>query len=190
MSKIYTKTGDSGETGLVNGKRISKADPRIDLYGDVDDLNSKIGYSISHLNLNPKFSSIGIFLERIQCALFDLGSNLACEAGFRTKFNLPQIHLDLVLELEANIDTLVTSLPPLTNFILPGGSLTASSLHLCRTSARSCERKLVSFQILTKEDIPDNSLIFLNRLSDYFFVLSRYVNKEEGIKEIVWKKSQ
>lgn len=187
MSKIYTKTGDAGDTGLVSGKRTLKSDPRIDLYGEIDELNSRVGFSHSLLNEKSTFKKESDFLNKIQNALFDLGSNLACEAEERSKYNLPQIKDSMIAELEKAIDQLDMTLAPLKNFILPGGCLASSSLHLCRTSARSCERKLVGYHQETAEILPDNSLIFLNRLSDYLFVLARYVNNVEGSSEVVWK---
>lgn len=186
-SKIYTKTGDKGETGLVSGNRISKADSRIDLYGDLDELNSRAGICASLLANDMKFQRVIDFLHHVQSALFDLGSNLACEVENRQKYNLPQLSNEFIADLEHEIDWMDQELEPLKNFILPGGSLASSSLHLCRTSARSVERKLIGFHQKTKEELPINSLIFLNRLSDYFFVLARYVNKLQNKPEITWK---
>lgn len=187
MTKIYTKTGDLGETGLVSGRRTSKADPRIDLYGEIDELNSRLGFSHSLLAEKKNFLHVCDFLNKLQNALFDLGSNLACEADSRAQYKLPQIKGDLIKELENEIDLFEKTLSPLKNFILPGGSVAASSLHLCRTSARSCERKLVGYHNETKEELPLNSLQFLNRLSDYLFVLARHTNSVEGVIEKVWK---
>jgi cob(I)alamin adenosyltransferase len=187
MSKIYTKTGDLGETGLVSGKRTSKSDPRIDLYGEIDELNSRLGFAHSLLVEKKTYINECDFLTKIQNALFDLGSNLACEAESRAKYKLPQIKDSLIEEMEKGMDQLEASLPPLKNFILPGGALVASSLHLTRTCARSCERKLVGYYNETHEELPQNSLRFLNRLSDYLFVLARYTNNVEGSAEIPWK---
>ncbi len=184
-SKLYTKTGDEGETGLVSGNRTLKSDLRIDLYGELDELNSRIGYSCS---LMPNdFNETIDFLHHVQSAIFDLGSNLACEVENRAKFNLPQISNEFVSEIETEIDKLDATLPALKNFILPGGCLISSSIHLCRTNARSVERKLVHYHQVIGEELPGNSIIFLNRLSDYLFVLSRYVNKKLKIEEIMWK---
>lgn len=186
-SRIYTKTGDQGETGLVSGNRTRKSDSRIDLYGELDELNSRMGFSASQLALDLEFQQIVNFLHQIQSAIFDLGSNLACEVENRHKFNLPQISDEFVSDLEQEIDRLDHELAPLKNFILPGGSVVASSIHLCRTNARSVERKLLRYQETSQEELPHNSVIFLNRLSDYFFVLARYVNKVKGAEEISWK---
>lgn len=189
MVKIYTKTGDQGETGLVSGKRVSKSDTRVDIYGEIDELNSRIGFSHSLLGPKEEYNEISTLLHKIQSSLFDLGSNLACEAELRAKYKLPSIQNAIITELESSIDTMEQGLAPLRTFILPGGSLEASSVHLCRTSARRCERMLVSFNKNSKEDLPENSLIFLNRLSDYFFVLARYLNKMKNTSELPWIKT-
>lgn len=186
-SKIYTKTGDKGETGLVSGNRTSKSDIRIDLYGELDELNSRIGLSCSKLSQDLEFQQTVNFLHHVQSAIFDLGSNLACEVENRAKYKLPQISDEFVTDLELEIDRLDHELPPLQNFILPGGTVQAASIHLCRTNARTVERKLIQFFESTKEELPVNSVIFLNRLSDYFFVLARHVNKVKSVEEINWK---
>jgi cob(I)alamin adenosyltransferase len=182
-SKIYTKTGDEGETGLVSGNRIIKSDMRIDLYGELDELNSRVGFSCSLLPAHPEIQQ---FLQIIQSALFDLGSNMACEFENRSKFNLPQLDEKLIASMEEHIDSMDKDLPALKNFILPGGSQAVSSIHLARTCARSVERKIIHYQHITKEELPALSIVFLNRLSDYFFVLARYVNQREKGKEITW----
>lgn len=184
-ASVYTRTGDKGQTGLVSGNRISKADLRIDLYGDLDELNSRVGFICSLLNKEslPEVK----FLYSLQSALFDLGSNMACEYENRSKYNLPQITEAFIQEMEHEIDRMDQALEPLKNFILPGGTMAASSVHLARTCARSVERKLVHYNELTQEELPILSLIFLNRLSDYFFILARYINKLEKGEEITWK---
>jgi cob(I)alamin adenosyltransferase len=137
--------------------------------------------------MSEKFKSTVDFLHHVQSAIFDLGSNLACEVENRGKFNLPQISNEYVSEIESEIDKLDSDLPALKHFILPGGSLISSSIHLCRTNARSVERKLVHYHEVVGEELPQNSIIFLNRLSDYLFVLSRFINRENQIEEIMWK---
>jgi cob(I)alamin adenosyltransferase len=186
-SKVYTRTGDKGETGLVSGNRTSKSDIRIDLYGELDELNSRVGVSTSLLSGDFEFQQIVPFLHHIQSAIFDLGSNLACEIENRAKYNLPQISDEFIQDIELEIDKLDSELEPLKNFILPGGTIAASSLHLCRTNARSVERKTILYYTTTNEELPQNTVIFLNRLSDYFFVLARYVNKVKKTDEINWK---
>lgn len=186
-AKIYTKTGDLGETGLVSGNRISKSDHRIDLYGELDELNSRVGYSTALLEGSTLFQKNVEFLQDLQSAIFDLGSNLACEYENRKKYNLPQLTEALVARIENEIDQMEKELPALKNFILPGGTPEVASIHLCRTSTRSVERKLVYYHNNSNEELPDCSLPFLNRLSDYFFVLARYVGKIQGKSEIMWK---
>jgi cob(I)alamin adenosyltransferase len=183
-SKIYTGTGDEGKTGLVSGNRILKSDSRIDLYGEVDELNSRIGFAAA---LMIKFPVEVDFIHMLQSALFDLGSNMACEFENRAKYNLPQNTEELIKEVENEIDRLDGQLDPLKNFILPGGTPSAAALHLARTGARNVERKLVRYEEETQEELPAFSLIFVNRLSDYFFVLARYVSKAENAAEIPWK---
>ena len=183
-SKVYTKTGDEGLTGLVSGNRALKSDLRIDLYGEMDELNSRIGLVCS--SLESRHTSEVTFLRDIQSALFNLGSNMACEFENREKFKLPQLSPVTVSELEQAIDKMDEQLEPLKNFILPGGTMSASYIHLARTCTRSVERKLVHYQNITGEELPCLSIVFLNRLSDYFFVLARYINKIEGGKEIHW----
>ena len=184
-SKIYTRTGDEGKTGLVSGNRIIKSDIRIDLYGDLDELNSRIGYACSLLDSG--FSTEIIFLHTIQSALFDLGSNMACEFENRLNYKLPQITPELIVAIEQEIDRMDEHLEPLKNFILPGGTPAASAFHLVRTGTRTVERKLVYYSENKKEELPELGLILLNRLSDYFFVLARFVNKKANAKEILWK---
>ena len=189
-SKVYTRTGDKGETGLVSGNRTLKSDARIDLYGELDELNSRIGFACSHMSLDLEFQQIANFLQHVQSTIFDLGSNLACEVENRARYKLPNISDQFITDLELEIDKLDAELSPLKNFILPGGSVISSALHMCRTNTRSVERKLISFHQTSKEELPANSLIFLNRLSDYFFVLSRYSNMLKNVNEIEWKPSK
>ena len=134
-SGLYTKGGDKGETSLVSGTRVSKGAMQIDLYGEVDELNSHIGYLVS-LCQNKTFLTYDLekFFESLQSSLFDLGSNLACEAELWDKYKLPKISLDLIREMELLIDKLDGSLPALKSFILPGGSIEASYAHIVRTT--------------------------------------------------------
>lgn len=185
-AKIYTRTGDMGETGLVSGSRALKSDLRIDAYGELDELNSRIGFASVYLAQRVEYQQTVTFLHQIQSAIFDLGSNLACEADKRLKYNLPQISDQFIRDIELEIDKLDAELEPMKNFILPGGSLTSASVHLCRTNARTCERKLIHYHHTENEELPQNGIKFLNRLSDYLFVLARYVNKIEGTTELEW----
>lgn len=188
-SKIYTRSGDKGETSLVSGTRTRKSDLRISMYGEVDELNSRIGWALSLIRGSTEYQSVVERLERIQSSLFDLGSNLACEEIKRTEWKLPQVTAENVQALENDIDEMDLVLEPLKNFILPGGHQRGAAIHLCRTSARSVERKMVDFKLEIGEELPDNGLEFINRLSDYFFVLSRWINKQEGVLETPWKPS-
>lgn len=179
---VYTKTGDSGTTGLVGGTRIKKSDPRIHLYGEVDELNSFIGVAISLLEKNFDKS----FLYEIQSALFDLGSNLACEKEKRAQYKLPQIKDALIAKIESEIDTMDSQLSPLHSFVLPGGTQESAAFHVCRTVSRRVERQMVDFGEHHIGEIPTSALIFMNRLSDYFFILSRYINHLKKVNEINW----
>jgi cob(I)alamin adenosyltransferase len=179
---VYTRTGDLGTTGLVGGTRIKKSDPRIHLYGEVDELNSHIGVGISHLKSDFELG----FLHEIQSALFDLGSNLACEKEKRTQFKLPQIKEESIVNLEHEIDKMDSQLPKLTSFVLPGGSLESSLFHVCRTVCRRVERQMVDFEDHHPGEIPNSALRYMNRLSDYFFTLSRYLNFIRKVDEINW----
>lgn len=181
-SGVYTRTGDDGTTGLVGGTRIKKSDPRIHLYGEVDELNSYIGLGISFL---PASFDKTLLLQ-IQSALFDLGSNLACEKENRSQYKLPQIKLSAIEKIESDIDQMDSQLIPLKNFILPGGDVSASTFHVCRTVCRRIERTMVDYEDLHAGEMPVHSLQFINRLSDYFFVLSRYINSTKKIEETLW----
>lgn len=181
-SALYTRTGDMGTTALVGGTRIKKSDPRIHLYGEVDELNSFIGLAVSFLDKSFEKS----FFTEIQSSLFDLGSNLACEKESRAQFKLPQVKESLIKNIETEIDKMDATLKPLHNFILPGGSSEASTFHVCRTVCRRVERQMVDFEEQHPGEIPESALRFINRLSDYFFVLARFVNQIRNIEEISW----
>lgn len=188
--KIYTKTGDRGDTGLVGGKRISKADLRIETYGELDELNAQVGMLKALLSKDEELSfeqkRLGV-LDEIQKNLFTLGSNLACEKEQRIQFKLPVLTSEDVLSLETSIDDLQEQLSELKNFILPGGSLVGASAHVARTVSRRVERKLVLFFNHYGEETPELSLEYINRLSDYFFVFSRWLNHQKGCEETIWK---
>ncbi len=186
-SKVYTKSGDKGQTSLVGGQRVDKSDLRIDLYGDVDELNSHVGVVTSLLQDNSQYKLEVDHLVRIQSMLFDLGSNLACESQQRADFKLPQIKSSAIDELEDQMDRMDEICPTLKSFVLPGGAPAAAALHICRTVCRRVERKLISFKKENGEaEAPVLGAEFLNRLSDYFFVLSRYINTVEKKTEVIW----
>ena len=180
--KIYTKTGDQGMTGLVGGTRVQKNDVRIEAYGTVDELNSLIGWLASYEFM--EFESE--FLSEIQHLLFSIGSNLATD---RTKVTLNSASIiadEDILKIENEIDRLGEDLPELRAFILPGGTPEGSLCHVCRTVSRRAERRILD--ISNDYDIDNQIIKYINRLSDYFFVLSRYVTIRKGGKEILWKK--
>ena len=179
--KIYTKTGDKGETSLVSGKRVSKAHPLVDCYGDVDELNSCIGLVTAQLNDEDLKASF----FKVQNQLFNLGSNLACDNEDLRK-KLPQVSETHIQWLEQEIDKHQANLPELKNFILPGGLSAAASCQLCRSVCRRAERKLIEVSESTK--IPSLYIEYLNRLSDYLFVMARAINHKNGITEPQWQK--
>ena len=179
--KIYTKTGDKGETGLFGGERVSKDSIRISAYGTIDELNSFIGYTITEI----KDASVKDNLIKIQNYLFIIGSDLATpETEKNAKLNIQRTPELFINEIEKMIDHYDAKLDELKNFILPGGSKSASLLHICRTVCRRAEREVVSLK--NSVTIGDNIIIFLNRLSDLFFVLSRYENKVSNHPDTKW----
>ena len=181
--KIYTKTGDKGETGLFGGAKISKSSPRIEAYGTVDELNSFIGLAITEV----RDGEVKSLLSKIQNQLFAVGSDLSTPNSIEDQNkNILRISTEYYEEIEKSIDFFEEKLDELKNFIIPGGSKAASMLHICRTIARRAERKTVALNSL--EQINGNIVIFLNRLSDLFFVLSRYENKVSSHSDILWNK--
>lgn len=184
-SKIYTKTGDQGKTSLVGGERVPKSDLRLDCYGTVDELNSVLGVLLSHLQAYG-FESSSRFLTQTQNNLFNLGSQLAC-IDEKLSSQLPQILPDHVAAIEKQIDLISKDLPPLKEFILPGGHLLASQTHIARTVCRRAERLCCA--LAEVEKIPDILIPYLNRLNDYFFVLARFFNQQLGVAEVTWKKT-
>lgn len=184
-SNIYTTRGDGGETSLIGGKRVFKNNLQVDLYGTVDELNSQIGAVTALIDGNKTYVYIHVFLIEIQRALFTLGSLLACDKLKST--TIPELSSDIIGEIEKRIDQMDGTLPELQDFILPGGTYVSASLHICRTVCRRLERKLVGFAQTNECEIPINALEFLNRLSDYLFVLARYVNYLEKKHDHAWK---
>ena len=179
--KIYTKGGDKGETALHGGKRVSKDIIRIEAYGTIDELNSFIGLAYTEIN----DQNVKTVLNKIQNYLFVLGADLSSpEIEENKKKNIPRITEEHCTDLEKEIDHFDALNEELRNFILPGGDKGASLLHLCRTICRRGERKVVTLN--KEENIGKNIIIFLNRLSDLFFVLARYQNKVSGVPDIKW----
>lgn len=179
--KIYTKTGDKGQTGLFGGQRVSKNSDRIEAYGTVDELNSFLGLAITEVHN----SDVRKILIKIQHQLFILGSELATPKSDKTsELKIQRVTPKFYKDIEKTIDHFDSQLESLKNFILPGGSNSACLLHICRTIARRAERRVVALNDRVK--VADNIIIFLNRLSDLFFVLARYENKCSGNSDIKW----
>lgn len=176
--KIYTKTGDKGETGLYSGKRLRKDDIKIEAYGTVDELNSQLG-ALENI-IEPIYNQE--YLDPIQNILFVIGSHLATEADSDLK--LPEIKEQSITELEKGIDQMELELEPLKTFILPGGSLAISQAHIARTVCRRAERRAVSLSY--EEELHPLIIPYLNRLSDFLFVMSRFIALKEGVKEKPW----
>jgi cob(I)alamin adenosyltransferase len=178
--KIYTKTGDQGTTALFGGKRVSKADLRIETYGTVDELNSYIGL-VRDQPVNQNRKSI---LVEIQDRLFTIGSILATEPG-NAKVKVPSLSQEDVTLLEKEIDSMDAQLPPMKSFVLPGGHQSVSFCHIARTVCRRAERLVIALDATEKTD----ALViqYLNRLSDYLFMLSRKMSAELGAEETPWK---
>ncbi len=180
--KIYTKTGDHGETSLLGGTRVLKSHDLIDAYGDLDELNSFVGFALTAFP--DSWQHEKKLFESIQVNLFILGSQLACEKEKRALFKLKTIEETEIQNLENEIDKMTKELEPLKNFILPGGSEVASRIHLCRTITRRVERKVIAS--FDESNQPENSVIYLNRLSDYFFCFARFANHQMGVADILW----
>jgi cob(I)alamin adenosyltransferase len=178
--KIYTKTGDTGTTALFGGKRVSKADLRIDTYGTVDELNSWVGM-VRDQEVNKKRESV---LVEIQDRLFTIGSILATEPG-NTKVKIPSLQADDILFLEKEIDAMDAALPPMKSFVLPGGHPSVSACHVARTVCRRAERLIIALH--QAEQVDDQVIRYVNRLSDYLFMLSRMVAMELQAPETPWK---
>ncbi len=176
--KIYTKTGDKGTTSLLGGQRVSKDDLRIESYGTIDELNSHLGMLIS-LTENEEITDD---LLKIQSLLFNIGSYLASEDA--THPSLPNLEESLVTDLEIGIDHMEKSLEPMTSFILPGGSLAIAQCHICRTVCRRAERRIIGAE-LEGEKI-ELIIKIVNRLSDYLFVLSRFIAADQGVADVPW----
>ena len=175
--KIYTKTGDDGTTGLINGKRVLKSSVRVDVYGTIDELNSVIGISLNYIQSEVVRHQLFV----ISNLLFILGSELANPSDETSKYE--KINEKHILWLEKNIDEFTQQLAPLRKFILPGGVTGASHLHLARTICRRAERLAVGLSLI--EPLESLTIKFINRLSDYFFTSARYVNHIEGSGDVL-----
>jgi cob(I)alamin adenosyltransferase len=176
--KIYTKTGDKGTTALFGGTRVNKDHVQIEAYGTVDELNSQLGLLISQISEQDILE----VLMPIQSILFDLGSHLASDG--KSDDYLPILSDDLALTLENEIDRHSLELPQLKNFVMPGGNQRIAISHICRTVCRRAERRVIS--LTEHKEIPQIIIIYLNRLSDYFFSLSRYLCVLDNVDEVKW----
>lgn len=174
LSKIYTRTGDSGTTGLGDGSRVNKDSLRVDAMGDVDELNAVIGILLTE----PLANEVAEVLTRIQHDLFDLGGEI-CIPGHA------MVKAERITDLENILDAWNDELEPLKEFILPGGTRAAAYCHLARTVCRRAERQLT--RLSRTEEVTTTSMQYLNRLSDLLFVLCRILNKEAGVPDVLWK---
>lgn len=180
--RVYTKTGDKGSTGLIGGTRVPKDHIRIEAYGTVDELNSFLGLVTDTLG----DAEVNEWILEIQDRLFTVGSSLATDPAKDAKMKLPDLHETDITWLEQRIDQMDDSLPPMKSFILPGGHVAASHAHVARCVCRRAERLCVHMQH-QEEFVAEVVLKYLNRLSDFLFVLARYIVHKNGGKEIPWR---
>ena len=186
LNKIYTRTGDAGETALGSGERVSKANLRIAAYGTVDEANSTLGIVRLHTTA-PELARLDAVLLRIQNELFDLGADLCVpDRGEPLPYEPLRMTAQQATRLEEEIDTLNADLEPLRSFVLPGGHPAAAYLHLARTIARRAERQMVALKAQGGEHVNEHAVTYINRLSDFLFVASRWVNAKSGAGDILW----
>ena len=191
LTRIYTKIGDKGTTGLANGNTVSKSSLRIEAYGTVDELNAVVGLLKDELALckvSPTFEKLGSQLRQIQNELFDLGGELATPLADLRVDRQQVISMTSVERLEQELDEYNASLEPLTNFVLPGGVRVNSIAHLARTVCRRAERCIVALG--EAEPLRNECRVYLNRLSDWYFVVSRTISKELGVPELLWQQQK
>ncbi|MDZ4662325.1 MAG: cob(I)yrinic acid a,c-diamide adenosyltransferase [Pseudomonadota bacterium] len=187
--KIYTKTGDLGTTSLISGKRVLKSHSRLHSYGTIDELNSYVGFCIATLNGKPKAAFKTQVLKTLTASqhdLFCIGSRLACDDS-KILLGLPKINAKQIHLFEEQMDLFEIGLKPLKNFILPGGNISAASLHVARTVCRRAERRVAEH--LSECPHLKEDLIYLNRLGDYLFVAARFINAKSKSKETLWAKT-
>ena len=189
LNRIYTRTGDDGSTALGSGARVSKAHLRIHAYGTVDETNAVVGIVRLHTK-EPAFATLDAMLARIQNELFDLGADLCVpDTGVKPDFEPLRILASQPARLEAEIDELNAELKPLRSFVLPGGHPAAAYLHLARTICRRAERLIVELRGEESEQVSEAAIAYINRLSDFFFVASRWANaKAQG--DVLWVPGQ
>lgn len=185
LNRIYTKTGDGGETALGNGARVSKSDLRIRAYGSVDETNATLGVALLHLG-DEAFAPLVAMLGRVQNELFDVGADLCVpDEGQELGYEPLRVLASQVARLEGEIDTLNGELEPLRSFVLPGGHAGAAYLHVSRTVCRRAEREIVALKDAGGQ-VTAAALLYMNRLSDFLFVASRWVNAK-GSGDILWQ---
>ncbi len=183
--KLYTRTGDGGTTGLYGADRVSKAHPRVEAYGTVDELNSALGLARAHnAQMQPNDEALEADLEYLQNALFDLGADLATRAGGPYEKNLSRLDEEDISHLEAMIDRYQAEAPAFTGFIHPGGTPVAAALHIARTVARRAERDVI--RLLEVEPANPQTQVYLNRVSDLLFIMARAANARSGVSEERW----
>lgn len=188
LSRIYTKTGDSGTTALGSGARVPKTSPRIAAYGTVDETNAIIG--MVRIHLGDADPAVDAMLVRIQNDLFDLGADLCVpDSGEDLGYEPLRVTDAQVVRLEKEIDQLNADLAPLKSFILPGGTPAAAALHVARTVSRRAERDMAALAALPNETVSAAAMKYINRLSDFLFVAGRYVN-DKGAKDVLWVPGQ
>lgn len=186
LNKIYTRTGDQGETALGTGERVSKASLRIGAYGTVDETNTVVGLARLH-TADPSLAKLDAMLLRIQNELFDLGADLCVpDRGSKLDYEPLRIAGTQYQRLEAEIDELNADLSPLRSFVLPGGHAAAAHLHQARTVCRRAERLIVALKEAGNEHVSEGAIAYINRLSDFFFVASRWVNGTSGVGDVLW----
>jgi cob(I)alamin adenosyltransferase len=188
LNKIYTRTGDDGTTALGTGERVPKQALRISAYGTIDETNAAIG--MARIHLAGDHPVVEAMLMRIQNDLFDLGADLCVpERGEKPKYEPLRVSQSQVERLEREIDTLNVELKPLRSFVLPGGSPGAAALHVARTVCRRAERIIVELSTIPEEPVGAAVVKYVNRLSDFLFVASRYVN-DRGASDVLWVPGQ
>ena len=186
LNRIYTRTGDKGETALGTGERLSKAHLRIAAYGTVDEANAVLGVTRLHTTEAP-FAKLDAMLARIQNELFDLGADLCVpDRGQKLEFEPLRILPKQYERLESEIDDLNGELSPLRSFVLPGGHAAAAHLHMARTVCRRAERLIVELGALADEHVSEGAIAYINRLSDFFFVASRWANHVSAHGDVLW----
>jgi len=189
LNRIYTRTGDGGDTALGSGERVSKAHLRIQAYGTVDETNAVVGITRLHTT-TPEFQKLDAMLSRIQNELFDLGADLCVpDLGQKLDYEPLRVLPTQYERLETEIDELNAELSPLRSFVLPGGHPAAAHLHLARTVCRRAERLIVELKAQGSEHVSESAIAYINRLSDFFFVASRWANaKTSG--DVLWVPGQ